>query len=149
MTTFAELQTQIRSYTETSSDVLTDTVVNDFILQGELRIFREVDLDCFRSYQFTTLSIGNEFIVLPGDTPSTMSFVRTASIYATTGTTANIRDYLIQKDIPMHVWQDSDKSNKPRMVICTKSQLPSTRTWRNSWKIKEDCINTNNIEEAA
>ena len=58
-------------------------------------------------------------------------------------------EYLIQKDIPMHVWQDSDKSNKPRMVICTKSQLPSTRTWRNSWKIKEDCINTNNIEEAA
>jgi hypothetical protein len=58
-------------------------------------------------------------------------------------------EYLIQKDIPMHVWQDSDKSNKPRMVICKKSQLPSTRSWRNSWKIKEDCINTNNIEEAA
>ena len=58
MTTFAELQTQIRSYTETSSDVLTDTIVNDFILQAELRIFREVDLDCFRSYQFTTLSVG-------------------------------------------------------------------------------------------
>jgi hypothetical protein len=46
MTTFAELQTQIRQYTETSSDVLTDTVVNDFINQAELRIFREIDLDC-------------------------------------------------------------------------------------------------------
>ena len=57
MTTFSDLQTQIRQYTETSSDVLTDTVVNDFILQAELRIFREVDLDCFRSYQFTTLSV--------------------------------------------------------------------------------------------
>ena len=34
MTTFSELQTQIRSYTETSSDVLTDTIVNDFILQA-------------------------------------------------------------------------------------------------------------------
>ena len=65
MTTFSELQTQIRSYTETDSNVLTDTIVNDFILQAELRIFREVDLDCFRSYQFTTLSVGNEFIVLP------------------------------------------------------------------------------------
>ena len=51
MTTFAELQTQIRSYTETSSDVLTDTIVNDFILQAELRIFREVDLDCFKLLQ--------------------------------------------------------------------------------------------------
>ena len=80
MTTFSELQTQIRSYTETDSNVLTDTIVNDFILQAELRIFREVDLDVFRSYQFTTLSVGNEFIVLPGATPSTMSFVRTSSI---------------------------------------------------------------------
>ena len=91
MTTIADLKTPIRSYTESSSDLLTATVVHDFILQAELLIFREVDLDCFRSYQFTTLSVGNEFIVLPGDTPSTMAFVRTASIYATTGTTANIR----------------------------------------------------------
>ena len=53
-------------------------------------------------------------------------------------------EYLIQKDIPAHVWQDSDRANKPRMVICTKSQLPSTRTWRNSWRINPDCINTNN-----
>ena len=31
MTTFAELQTQIRDYTETTSDVLTDIIVNDII----------------------------------------------------------------------------------------------------------------------
>ena len=43
MTTYAELVDQIRSYTETDSNVLTTTVVNDFILQAELRIFREVD----------------------------------------------------------------------------------------------------------
>ena len=53
-------------------------------------------------------------------------------------------EYLIQKDIPMHIWQDSDRANKPRMVICTRSQLPSTRSWRNSWRINPDCINTNN-----
>jgi protein-disulfide isomerase len=47
-------------------------------------------------------------------------------------------EYLIMKDIPMHVWQDWDKANKPRMVICTKSQLPSTRVWRNAWKINEE-----------
>ena len=33
MTTFSELQTQIRDYTETSSDVLTDIIINDFIIQ--------------------------------------------------------------------------------------------------------------------
>ena len=44
MTTFAELQTQIRDYTETTSDVLTDIIVNDFIEHAENRIFRDVDL---------------------------------------------------------------------------------------------------------
>ena len=45
MTTYSELQTQIRDYTETDSTVLTDTIVNDFIEHAEKRIFREVDLD--------------------------------------------------------------------------------------------------------
>ena len=48
MTTFAELQTQIRDYTEATTDVLTDIIVNDFIEHAENRIFREVDLDVFR-----------------------------------------------------------------------------------------------------
>ena len=56
-------------------------------------------------------------------------------------------EYLIMKDIPRHVWQDWDKANKPRLVICTKSQLPSTRVWRNSWKISEEL--TINQQEVA
>ena len=43
MTTYSELQTQIRDYTETSSDVLTDAILNDFIEHAEKRIFREVE----------------------------------------------------------------------------------------------------------
>ena len=99
MTTYSELVDQIRSYTETSSDVLTTTVVNDFINQAELRIFREVDLDIFRSYEFATLTASNPFVALPGSTPTTMAFVRYASIYQTTGATANERKRLLQKDV--------------------------------------------------
>ena len=98
MTTFAGLQQQIREYTETDSTVLTDTIVNDFILQAELRIFREVDLDCYRTYEFATLTIGNEFIVLPGAIPSLMSFVRFATIYNGVAPAAPTRIRLIQKD---------------------------------------------------
>ena len=29
-------------------------------------------------------------------------------------------EYLIMKDIPQHIWRDYEKSNKPRLVICTK-----------------------------
>ena len=56
MTTFAELQTQIRDYTETDSTVLTDTIVNDFIEHAELKIFRDIDLDVFRKYQTASLT---------------------------------------------------------------------------------------------
>ena len=35
MTTYAELVTQIRDYTETDNQVLTDTIINDFIEHAE------------------------------------------------------------------------------------------------------------------
>jgi hypothetical protein len=47
-------------------------------------------------------------------------------------------EYLIMKDIPQKVWRNWDKGNKPRLVICRKDQLPSTRVWRNAWKINEE-----------
>ena len=47
-------------------------------------------------------------------------------------------EYLIFKDCPQHVWQNWDTGNKPKMVICRKEQLPSTREWRNAWKITEE-----------
>ena len=53
-------------------------------------------------------------------------------------------EYLIMKDCPQHVWQTWDEGNKPKMVICRKEQLPSTREWRNAWKIAED-INATDI----
>ena len=47
-------------------------------------------------------------------------------------------EYLIQKDVPMSIWQNWNQGNKPKMVICRRNQLPTTREWRNSWKIAED-----------
>ena len=47
-------------------------------------------------------------------------------------------EYLIMKDIPEHVWKDYDKSNRKRLVICKKQNLPSHRMWRNAWKINQE-----------
>lgn len=52
-------------------------------------------------------------------------------------------EYLIQTDIPRSVWENWDSGNKPKMVICKKSQLPKTKQWRNTWRIAD------NIGEAA
>lgn len=113
MTTYSELVTQIRDYTETTSDVLTDTIINDFIEHAEKRIFRDVDLDIFRSYQFATLTIGNPFVSLPGANTDNIAFVRSAQIYTSASPT---RDYLEQKDITFmnEYWPNRDTTSKPK-----------------------------------
>ena len=114
MTTFAELQTQIRDYTEATSDVLTDVIVNDFIEHAEDRIFRETDLDVFRSYQTASLTVGNPFVAVPGININQDAFTRSVQIYTSGGTPT--REYLIQKDVTFmnEYWPNRDSTGKPK-----------------------------------
>ena len=114
MTTFAELQTQIRDYTEATSDVLTDIIVNDFIEHAEDRIFRETDLDVFRSYQTASLTVGNPFVAVPGINITQDAFTRSVQIYTDGGTPT--REYLIQKDVTFmnEYWPNRDSTGKPK-----------------------------------
>lgn len=47
-------------------------------------------------------------------------------------------EYIIMKDLPQHIWREYNKGNKPRLIICYKSQLPSTRLWRDAWNINDE-----------
>jgi len=47
-------------------------------------------------------------------------------------------EYLIYKDVPRKVWENWNKGNKPKLVICRKDQIPKNREWRDAWKIAED-----------
>jgi len=49
-------------------------------------------------------------------------------------------EYLIKKDCPEAVWKTYNESNRLKMVICKKEQLPQTREWRNAWKINQDLV---------
>jgi len=100
MTTYAELTTQILEYTETSTDVLSSTITDDFIEHTENRILREADLDAFKSHQYTTVTADNPFVSLPGGSdpdPTSLSTIRTVHIYPASGTAT--RDFLEQRDI--------------------------------------------------
>ena len=66
MTTYAELVTQIRDYTETDNQVLTDTIINDFIEHAEHRIFRDVELNDNNIYVNGNTADNNRFVRLPG-----------------------------------------------------------------------------------
>ena len=113
MTTFAELQTQIRDYTETTSDVLSDLIVNDFIEHAEKRIFRDVDLDKFRSYQYAVLTQGVPFVSLPGANLGQLAFIRSAQIYDAANP---VRYYLYQKDVTFmnEYWPNRNTTAQPK-----------------------------------
>ena len=63
--TYDELVTKVRDYTEVDSTVFSTTIVNGFISDAEFRILTDVDLDVFRRNDYSTLTVGNEFLSLP------------------------------------------------------------------------------------
>ncbi len=102
MTTYAELVVQIREYTETDSNVLTDVIVNDFIEHTESRLFREIDLDVYKKYKSAVMTSSDPFIAMPGSTPSAFEFTNSLSIFSSSGSlgglTDNERVFLQKKD---------------------------------------------------
>ena len=105
MTTYAELTTQILNYTETSTDVLTSTITDDFIEHTENRVLREADLDVFKSHQSSTLTASNPFVSLPGGSspdPTSLSTIRTVHIWPASGTAT--RTFLEQEDLKSSVF---------------------------------------------
>ena len=93
MTTYAELVTQIRGYTETDDQVLTSTIVNDFIEHAEHRIFRDVELQDSNVYVNGNTAANNRFVRLPGysatdptkPTISDLTNIRYVTIYLDSG----------------------------------------------------------------
>ena len=93
MTTYTELLAQIRDYTETDSAVLTDAICNDFIEHAEIRIFKDVDLDCYKFVANGSTAANNRWVPLPGqnaneETPRLSDFttVRYVTLYLDSGT---------------------------------------------------------------
>jgi len=64
---YSELVSNVRDYAEVGSEVLTDSLVNTFIVNIENRIQREIDIDAFRKFQFSSFTIGSPFVTVPDD----------------------------------------------------------------------------------
>lgn len=64
---YSELVSNVRDYAEVGSEVLTDSLINTFIVNVENKIQRELDLDAFRKFQFSSFTIGSPFITMPPD----------------------------------------------------------------------------------
>ena len=65
--TLAELETDIKCYTEVNSNVFTTPILNRFIKNAESKIYRSVDADLERNYATSNLIIGNRYVTIPTD----------------------------------------------------------------------------------
>jgi len=62
---FTDLKTQIRNYTEVSSTVLTDAVIENIVLNAEYRIARDVPIDAYRKTATDNLVANQEHAQVP------------------------------------------------------------------------------------
>ena len=89
------LKTQIKSYTETDSNVLTDAVLENIILNAQYKIFRDLPIDANRKQQLGNLVAGQESI----NCPAGAVFIRGIQVYDTAGSaTTGANRWLEKKD---------------------------------------------------
>ena len=90
---YSELLTNVRDYTEVDSSVLSDPVINTFLINIENKIDRTVDSDAQRRYATTSCQVDNAFIDLTS-APSGFRFARAIQIVKSNGE----RDWMEQVD---------------------------------------------------
>ena len=88
--TLANLQDDIRNYTEVDSSVLNTGILNTIIKNAENRIDREADSDDNRFYATSALITGNRYVTIPEDLRDT-SFM--AEYYSKPNTASGIPKY--------------------------------------------------------
>ena len=89
------LKTQIRSYTEVDSNVLSDSVLENIILNAQYRIFRDVPIDADRKQQSGNLVPGQETI----NCPAGAVFIRGIQVYDSSAVLTGANTWLEKKDV--------------------------------------------------
>ena len=90
------LKTQIRSYTEVDSTVLSDSVIENIILNAQYRIFRDMPIDADRKTSTGNFTSGTGTVTVPAGAV----FIRGVQVYTATGSTyTGANTYLEKKDI--------------------------------------------------
>ena len=103
----SNLQTDIRNYTEVDSGVLTDAIINTFIVNAENKIYREADSDDNRFYATSNLTTGNRYVTIPDD----LRIIRYIQLKDTT-VTPNVQIFLEKKDTSyMATYYDTPGTN--------------------------------------
>ena len=79
--TLANLQDDIRNYTEVDDSVLSNTILTTVIKNAENRIYRDADSDDNRFYATSNLVSGNRYVTIPSD----LRFIRYVQLKDSSG----------------------------------------------------------------
>ena len=91
--THSNFLTQVRSYTEVDSNVLSDTLIDQFIRNIELEIAGKVDYDDTRKYATSSFTANKRYLV----TPSDFLVIRSLQVFAD-NTITSAREFMEKRD---------------------------------------------------
>tara|TARA_R100000995_G_scaffold78240_1_gene48754 strand:- start:104 stop:772 length:669 start_codon:yes stop_codon:yes gene_type:complete len=91
--TYSDFLTQVRNYTEVDSNVLTDTIIGQFIRNVELNIAGAVDYDDTRKYATSSFTANKRYLVTPAD----FLIIRSLQVFSTTDQTGD-RSFMEKRD---------------------------------------------------
>jgi len=91
---YSNFLTQVRNYTEVDSNVLSDTLIGQFIRNTELDIAGKVDYDETRRYATSSFNANKRFLVMPAD----FLIIRSLQVSSTTSFSSGTRNYLEKRD---------------------------------------------------
>ena len=92
---YSDLRTNIRTYTEVDSSVLSDSVIENIVLNAEYRIFRDVPSDAYRTSTTGNLVTNQDFV----NVPAGALFVRGVQVYDSTSVTTGANIWLEKRDV--------------------------------------------------
>jgi len=91
--TYSNFLTQVRNYAEVDSNVLSDTLLDQFIRNIELDIAGKVDYDDLRKYATSSFNANKRYLVMPAD----FLIVRSLQVFSTTDQTGT-RSFMEKRD---------------------------------------------------
>ena len=91
---YSDLRTNIRNYTEVDSSVLSDSVIENIVLNAEYRIFRDVPSDAYRTSTTGNLVTNQDYV----NVPAGALFIRGVQVYDSTSVTTGANIWLEKRD---------------------------------------------------
>ena len=121
---FSDLRTQIRNYTEVSSTVLSDSIIENIVLNAEYKIMRDVPLDAYRKTATDNLVANQEH----ANSPAGALFVRGVQVADGTSSLTN-PIWLEKKDVTLlDEFNGSRSTGRPKYYAMKGGDSGNTNT---------------------